>query len=364
MISWTTADRFGVRWSGPAAPTLSHAGGDHAIDAEVTARDVISLFELEKVAGAAAAWPQISRSTTPLLVSSAWNCTWASRIVAPGGTSIPRNRMPIVWFGLLVPSSANSRSLLERDMLHERRSSASSLPDTTRISCVSVCAGAPIGKTRRSGNAPTAANRTNHGLFNIMSNQAEARCDRIRSISGCRIKFHIRLFPHHHDSMIGNVKFVVVTRVGDTDFNCLPAYPWHSVRGGICSQYVPYEGVTVMRFKVASRVRGLSDEGVSRGLRYGGAVPRGAAPAALAGRLRLPLLRPSRALRAGGARALSMQPVQEADIAHGGHDLPRDQAAADALVRSHSPDRDGEERHLVGGTRPPSRGPSSRRPGP
>ena len=42
-------------------------------------------------------------------------------------------------------------------------------------------------------------------------------------------------------------------------------------------------------------------------------MPRGAAPAALAGRLRLPLLRPSRALRAGGARALSMQPVQEAD---------------------------------------------------
>ena len=34
-----------------------------------------------------------------------------------------------------------------------------------------------------------------------------------------------------------------------------------------------------------------------------------------------------------------MQPVQEADIADGGHDLPRDQAAAEALVRSHSPDR-------------------------
>ena len=35
---------------------------------------------------------------------------------------------------------------------------------------------------------------------------------------------------------------------------------------------------------------------------------------------------------------------------------PRDQAAADTLVCSHPPDRDGEERHLVGGTRPPSRG--------
>ena len=41
---------------------------------------------------------------------------------------------------------------------------------------------------------------------------------------------------------------------------------------------------------------------------------------------------------------------------HGGHDLPRDQAAADTLVRRHPPDRDGKERHLVGGTRPPSRG--------
>ena len=30
--------------------------------------------------------------------------------------------------------------------------------------------------------------------------------------------------------------------------------------------------------------------------------------------------------------------------------------AADTLVRRHPPDRDGEERHLVGGTRPPSRG--------
>ena len=39
-----------------------------------------------------------------------------------------------------------------------------------------------------------------------------------------------------------------------------PAYPWHSACGDVCSQYVLYEGVTVMGFKVASRVRGLSDE--------------------------------------------------------------------------------------------------------
>ena len=40
----------------------------------------------------------------------------------------------------------------------------------------------------------------------------------------------------------------------------LPAYPRHSACEAVCSQFVPYEGVTVMRFKVASRARGLSDE--------------------------------------------------------------------------------------------------------
>ena len=68
--------------------------------------------------------------------------------------------------------------------------------------------------------------------------------------------------------------------------------------------------------------------GVSGGLRYGGAVPLGAGPAALAGRLRLPLLRPSGALRAGGSGSLSMQP--ERDIAHGGHDLHATKLLTDA----------------------------------
>ena len=43
-----------------------------------------------------------------------------------------------------------------------------------------------------------------------------------------------------------------------------------------------------MGFKVASRVRGLSDEAFGEAFGHGGAVPRGAGPAALAGRLRLP----------------------------------------------------------------------------
>ena len=40
----------------------------------------------------------------------------------------------------------------------------------------------------------------------------------------------------------------------------VPAYPWHSAWEGVCSQDVLSTGVTVMRYKVASRVRGLSDE--------------------------------------------------------------------------------------------------------
>ena len=89
-----------------------------------------------------------------------------------------------------------------------------------------------------------------------------------------------------------------------------------------------------MGFKVASRARGLSDVAFREAFGTKEHVPRGAGPAALAGRLRLPLLRPSGALRAGGSGSLSMQPVQEADIAHGGHDLPRDQAAAENGISS------------------------------
>ena len=59
---------------------------------------------------------------------------------------------------------------------------------------------------------------------------------------------------------------------------------------------------------------------------------------------------------AGGPRALSMQPLQEVDVAHGRHHLPFNQGAADALVSGHPPDREGEERRLVGGTRPPAGG--------
>ena len=51
-----------------------------------------------------------------------------------------------------------------------------------------------------------------------------------------------------------------------------------------------------------------------------------------------------------------MLPMQEADILHGGHDLPRHQAAADAVVRGRPPDRNGEERDFLGRAGAPSRG--------
>ena len=142
--------------------------------------------------------------------------------------------------------------------------------------------------------------------------------------------------------------YVFRGRRGDL-IKILPAYPCHSACGALCSQYVLYEGVTVMGFKVASRVRGLSDEAFREA--FG---TEEQCRAALL-RLRWPdgFLCPCCGHREhcvlAGRGALSMQPVQEADIAHGGHDLPRDQAAADTLVRRHPPDRDGEEGHLVNG---------------
>ena len=51
-----------------------------------------------------------------------------------------------------------------------------------------------------------------------------------------------------------------------------------------------------------------------------------------------------------------MQPVQDLSLGHGGDDLPRDQAAADRLVRRRPLDRDGEERNFLGRTRASSRG--------
>ena len=110
---------------------------------------------------------------------------------------------------------------------------------------------------------------------------------------------------------------------------------------GICSQYVPYEGVTVMRFKVASRVRGLSD---TRGLRYK-AVPRGDAPGA--GRTaRLPLLGHRGHCVLAGRGLYQCNRCKKQTSPTGRNKLPLTLwfAAIHLITRT------------AGGTRPPSRG--------
>ena len=72
-ISWTTAARSDVCWPAPAAPTVSHAGGDHSADAVVTGRDVMSNLDDENVAASAAASPRMVSVVVPPSVSSTWN---------------------------------------------------------------------------------------------------------------------------------------------------------------------------------------------------------------------------------------------------------------------------------------------------
>ena len=122
--------------------------------------------------------------------------------------------------------------------------------------------------------------------------------------------------------------------------------------------------VTDMGFKVASRVRGLSDEAFREAF---GAEEQ--CRSALS-RLRWPdgFVCPACGHRGhcvlAGRRPLPMHPVQEADILHGGHDLPRHQAAADAVVRGRPPDRNGEERDFPRSSWGAVSGSSSRPPGP
>ena len=103
--------------------------------------------------------------------------------------------------------------------------------------------------------------------------------------------------------------------------------------------------------KAASRVRGLSDTEFHEA--FG---TEEQCRAALAWRFRLSGLRPFRALLSNAPSGLSVQPLQEADFADGRHDLPLDQAAVDGTVCGHPSDRDGEERHLFGGTGASARG--------
>jgi len=64
---------FGVRWSGPASPTVVHAAGDQAIAAFVFTRDEISPSVLEKVSASSVSSPWMVSDVTAEVASSAWN---------------------------------------------------------------------------------------------------------------------------------------------------------------------------------------------------------------------------------------------------------------------------------------------------
>ena len=113
-----------------------------------------------------------------------------------------------------------------------------------------------------------------------------------------------------------------------------------------------------MGFKVASRVRGLSDEAFSRSL-YEEQCRSALVPAALAGRLRLPLPAAHRGALCAG-RPLQCYRCKKQTSLHGGHDLPRHQAAADAWF-GRPPDRNGPFPRSNWGA---VSGSSSRPPGP
>lgn len=87
-----------------------------------------------------------------------------------------------------------------------------------------------------------------------------------------------------------------------------------------------------------------------RGVRRRRIVSLGAVPAALTGPLREPILRTWRPLRSRPARDVSVQPVQDTDLACGRGALHcgPDATAAGDMVRVRPPDRHDEERNLLG----------------
>ena len=83
-ISCTIAERSGVRWARPASPTVVHAAGDQATEAEVRSRAPM-LFDPEaKVTALSEATPWTMTLVAVLLLSSVWNWIQALRICAPG----------------------------------------------------------------------------------------------------------------------------------------------------------------------------------------------------------------------------------------------------------------------------------------
>src|SRR5512143_362934 len=99
-----------TRGSGPAAPTVVQAGGDHETSALVFGRELMFLLVLPNVGALSLAWPATVSVVDSEGASSTVNWTCASRMLAPEGTAMLTKRIPTVWF--TVPSVTSSRSEL------------------------------------------------------------------------------------------------------------------------------------------------------------------------------------------------------------------------------------------------------------
>jgi hypothetical protein len=64
---------FGVRWSGPASPTVVHGAGDHGTELAVLLLDEMFLLEVVKVAASSVASPSMVSEVATEWASSAVN---------------------------------------------------------------------------------------------------------------------------------------------------------------------------------------------------------------------------------------------------------------------------------------------------
>src|SRR5688500_12455801 len=87
MTSFTSAERSGVRWSGPRSSTVAHTAGDQVTDAVVTGRAERLFAVPVKITAWSAAWARSVSAVASLCVSSAVNWIFALAIIAPGGTA-------------------------------------------------------------------------------------------------------------------------------------------------------------------------------------------------------------------------------------------------------------------------------------
>src|SRR4051794_1620004 len=83
-ISRTSAERSGVRWSGPRSFKVCQEAGDHATAAVVKGRAEMLFAVGAKMAGLSAACARRMRAVGSFWVSSAENWMLAAAMTAPG----------------------------------------------------------------------------------------------------------------------------------------------------------------------------------------------------------------------------------------------------------------------------------------